>query len=91
MKQYQPHQIRLANEFADTLNDHGSLHLHLSFVEKYTEKSLREILARVMARPDEKITTSRAAYFNFLVHKDGIELKANNNAETTYGTDNSRG
>ncbi len=46
---YDPYEIKLAQEIADTLNDRDSLALHLQYVRRYKEEFLRKILAKVMA------------------------------------------
>ncbi len=64
---YQPDEIRLANEIADRLNDRGSLHLFLGFSRKYREDHLRKILEKVMSIPDRQIRKTRGALFTYLV------------------------
>ena len=64
---FDPYEIKLANEIADTLNDRDSLAMHLQFARKYQEEFLRKILARVMSIPDSKIRKSRGALFTALV------------------------
>jgi hypothetical protein len=66
---YEPQETRLANEIADQLNDHGSLHLFLNFSRKYREDYLRKILEKVMSIPDRQIKKTRGALFTFLVHQ----------------------
>jgi hypothetical protein len=65
--QYDPYEIKLANEIANTLNDRGSILLHLKYVRKYQEEVLRKILAKVMAVHEDDITSSRGALYNSLV------------------------
>ena len=64
---YQPQEIRLANEIADALDDRGSLHLFLNFAQKYKEEHLRKILEKVLSVPEQKIKKTRGALFTFLV------------------------
>jgi len=64
---YKPHEIRLANEISDQLNDRGSLHLFLNFSRKYREDHLRKILEKVMSIPDRQIKKTRGALFTYLV------------------------
>jgi len=71
MSPYDPYEIRLANEIADTLNDKDALQLYLQFSRKYKEAFLRKILARVMSIPDNKIRRSRGALFTFLITQQG--------------------
>lgn len=70
-QQYEPHEIKLANEIAETLKDRDSLALHLQYVRKYKEEFLRRILAKVMALPENKIRRSRAALYTFLINQGG--------------------
>lgn len=64
-------QTALAYELADALNDKKSMEFYFVLVEKYSEEFLRDKLKIVMTTPEEKITRSRAAYFNYLVTKHG--------------------
>lgn len=66
---YDPYEIKLAHEIADTLNDRDSIALHLQYVRKYQETFLRKILAKVMAIPESKIKRSRAALYTFLINQ----------------------
>ncbi len=71
MQHFEPHEVKLANEIAETLKDRNSLALFLTYTQKYTEPFLREILARVMAMDETKIRKSRGALFTFLVNQHG--------------------
>ncbi len=71
MDNYDPHEIKLANEIAETLKDRDALPLYLQYARKYQEDFLRKILARVMSIPDSKIRRSRGALFTFLVMQAG--------------------
>lgn len=71
MNPYDPYEIRLANEIADTLNDKEALQLYLQFTRRYKEGFLRKVLARVMSIPENKIRRSRGALFTFLITKQG--------------------
>ncbi|HAO09429.1 MAG TPA: hypothetical protein DCQ50_21155 [Chryseobacterium sp.] len=77
MREYAPHEVRLANEIADTLQDRGSLQLFLHFAGKYKEEQLRALLEKVMSIPERKIKKTRGALFTYLVSQ--------------YENDNSRG
>jgi hypothetical protein len=66
---YDPHEIKLANEIADTLEDRDSITMHLLYVRKYKEEFLRRILNKVMALPENKIRRSRAALYTFLINQ----------------------
>lgn len=66
-EQYDPHEIKLAHEIADTLQDQDSLVLHLQYARRYKEEYLRKILNKVMSMDERKIRKSRAALYTFLV------------------------
>jgi hypothetical protein len=68
MNEYENHEIVLANEIADCLNDRESLPLYLGFARKYKDEHLRKILKRVMSIPDEQIKKTRGALFTFIVN-----------------------
>ena len=68
-EQYDPYEIKLAQEIADTLKDQGSLALPLQYVRKYKESHLRETLAKVMAIDERSIRKSRAALYTFLINQ----------------------
>lgn len=64
---YDPHELRLANEIAYALDDLGSLTWHLQTIRTFREEKLREVLHKVMAMPPEKIKTTRARLYTFLI------------------------
>jgi ADP-dependent phosphofructokinase/glucokinase len=66
---YDPYEIKLAHEIADTLNDRDSITLHLQYVRKYQEAFLRKTLAKVMSIEEGKIKRSRAALYTFLINQ----------------------
>lgn len=68
-QEYSSHEIRLANEIAETLKDRDSITMHLQYARKYNEEFLRRILAKVMALPESKIKRSRAALYTFLINQ----------------------
>jgi hypothetical protein len=68
---YEPHEVKLANEIAETLKDRDSIALFLIYSRKYKEQFLRDILAKVMAMDERKIRKSRGALFTFLVNQHG--------------------
>ena len=67
---YEPQEVRLANDIADQLNDHGSVQLFLNFSRKYREDHLRKILSKVMSIPESQIKKTRGALFTYLVHQN---------------------
>jgi hypothetical protein len=71
MQSYEPHEIKLANEIAETLKDRDSIALFLQYARKYQESFLRDILAKVMSLDEKKIRKSRGALFTFLVNQHG--------------------
>jgi hypothetical protein len=66
---YDPHEIKLANEIAEILKDRDSITLHLQYARKYKEDYLRRILNKVMSLPDNKIRRNRAALYTFLINQ----------------------
>ena len=68
---YDPYEIKLANEIADTLKDRDSVTLHLQYVRKYKEVFLRKTLAKVMSIDESKIRRNRAALYTFLINQSG--------------------
>jgi hypothetical protein len=66
---YTPHEIKLAREIAETLNDLLSLPMHFILVRKYKEEFLRRILNKVMSIPESQIKKSRAALYIFLINQ----------------------
>lgn len=64
---YADHEIRLANEIAETLQDRDALPLYLSYTRKYQESFLRRILLKVMSIEATKIRKTRGALFTYLV------------------------
>lgn len=64
---YDPHEIKLAHEIADTLKDRDSIILHLQYARKYKEEFLRKTLAKVMSLDESKIRKNRAALYTFLI------------------------
>lgn len=66
---YDPYEIKLANEIANTLHDRDSITLHLQYVRRYKEEFLRRILNKVMALDESKIKKSRAALYTFLINQ----------------------
>lgn len=71
MQHYEPNEIRLANEIAETLKDRDALPLFLTYTRKYQESHLRRILAKVMSMPESSIRKSRGALFTFLINQHG--------------------
>lgn len=68
--QYEPHELKLAHDIAETLKDPEALPLYLKFTRKYTESFLRRYLVRVMSVPEEKIRKTRGALFTYLINQN---------------------
>jgi len=66
---YQPNEIKLANELAETLKDREALPFYLSLTRKYQEGHLRQILAKVMSIEETKIRKTRGALFTYLINQ----------------------
>jgi len=69
---YTKEEKKLAQEFADALDDQRSIAMHRSYVRLYEEWSLREQLKEVLETPDNEVRTSRAAYYNYNVKTKGV-------------------
>lgn len=66
---YDPYEIKLAHEIANTLGDRDSIALHLQYARKYKEEFLRKTLNKVMSLDESKIKRSRAALYTFLINQ----------------------
>lgn len=69
MIEYEPHEIKLANEIASTLKDWDALPLYLQYTRKFQESFLRRLVEKVMSIDESKIKRSRGALFTFLVNQ----------------------
>lgn len=58
-----PDDLTLARHLASELNDRGSVSYYLVLTQTYSHELLLEVLASVMAIPEHKIHTRRAAIF----------------------------
>ena len=67
----QSKEYKLAYEIAYALNDLDSLDFHISVVMQLHEGVVRKIFNQVIAMPDRRIRTSKAAYYNHLVQRHG--------------------
>jgi len=72
MTSYTYEEKKLAQEFADALDDQKSIAMHLSYIRLYEEWSLREQLKNVLEKPDNEIRTNRAACYNYYVQTKGV-------------------
>ena len=60
-------QEKLARKIAEALDDLDALPYHLKLVRRHPEEVLLGELEYVLSRPKKHITTSRAAYYNYLI------------------------
>lgn len=61
--------IEFAHEIGNALNDREAFPLYLTYVTKYPEEVIREILKRALSIPDHKIRKTRGALFTYLVEQ----------------------
>jgi hypothetical protein len=62
-------EVKLAVEIAQILNDMDAIDLHIKYAERYSEKLLRDKLRKVMETPAEKVRTTRARFYNYLIQQ----------------------
>lgn len=62
-------QERLAKEIAHALDDMDSIQWHRKIVATYSEDHLRKKLQKALSTPQEKIYSSRAALYNWLLNQ----------------------
>lgn len=67
MNTYEPHEVALANEIANTLQDRDALPLYHKYTQRYKEAFLRRTLDKVMSIEQSKIRKTRGALFTYLV------------------------
>jgi len=79
-----PTEIQLAHEISERLNDPNSLTQYLKYAQEVPHEFLRQKLNYVCSIPDRKITTSRAAYFTFLVEQLKERNSRSNNGGSRY-------
>ena len=63
----QKEQEQLALEIARALDDTDALPYHLKLVRRHPKEVLIAEMEYVLAKPRKDITTSRAAYYNYLI------------------------
>jgi len=66
---YEPHEIKLANELAETLKDRDALPYYLTLTRRYHEQYLRQVMAKVMSIDETHIRKTRGALFTYLVNQ----------------------
>lgn len=62
---------RLADELAARLGDPDGAPRYEKYVERFSEGYIRKVLGQVLEVPAEKIRTSRAALFTWLMEHNG--------------------
>ncbi len=62
-------EYAFAKELAESLHDKEAINLYISFVQRFPESLLREVLAKVLAVPKNRIKKTRGALFNFLMQQ----------------------
>ena len=62
-------ETQLAYELADALNDKDAIQMYISYANRFNENLLREVLAKVLAIPENKIRKTRGALFNYLIQQ----------------------
>jgi hypothetical protein len=62
-------EYKLAVELAEALHDTDSLLFYQNLVKIHSESFLRDLLAKVLAIPNEKIRKTRGALFNYMVQQ----------------------
>ncbi len=69
-----PEQKHFAYKIATSLNDLHSLALHESYVRKFPQEFLEEILIKVLARTD---VANKGAYYNKIVQQNARKFDRN--------------
>jgi len=64
-------QQNMAKELAKALNDWQALAFYVTVCQKYPKDIIYEVLAKVLAIPNEKIRKTRGALFNSLIQQYG--------------------
>jgi hypothetical protein len=60
-------ETNLAHHIASALHDTDAMRLHQKLVRKHPKSVLLEVLDYVLNKPRKDITSSRAAYYNYLI------------------------
>jgi len=71
----QTEETLFAYELADALNDREAIQMYISYVHRFSESLLREILTKVLSVPDSKIRKTRGALFNYLIQQHAAKAK----------------
>lgn len=74
-KMNQSEETQFAYELAEALNDREAIQMYLSYVHRFSEALLREILVKVLSVPENKIRKTRGALFNYLIQQHAAKTK----------------
>lgn len=68
-------ETQFAYELAEALNDKEAIQMYLSYVHRFSEALLREVLTKVLSIPENKIRKTRGALFNYLMQQHAAKAK----------------
>ncbi len=68
-------ETEFAYELAEALNDKEAIQMYVSYVHRFSESLLREILVKVLSVPENKIRKTRGALFNYLIQQHATKAK----------------
>jgi len=71
----QSEETQLAYELAEALNDKEAIQMYISYVHRFPEGLLREMLIKVLSIPENKIRKTRGALFNYLIQQHAAKAK----------------
>ncbi len=71
----QDEETQFAYELAEALDDKEAIQMYLSYVHRFSESLLREMLTKVLSIPDNKIRKTRGALFNYLMQQHATKTK----------------
>jgi hypothetical protein len=71
----QSEETQLAYELAEALNDKEAIQMYISYVHRFPEGLLREMLIKVLSIPENKIRKTRGALFNYLIQQHAAKSK----------------
>jgi len=74
-KMNQFEETQLAYELAEALNDKEAIQMYISYVHRFSESLLREMLVKVLSVPENKIRKTRGALFNYLIQQHAAKAK----------------
>ena len=74
-KMNQFEETQFAYELAEALNDKEAIQMYISYVHRFSEALLREMLVKVLSVPENKIRKTRGALFNYLIQQHAAKAK----------------